>query len=147
MRDRRPVTGRAQPQRYVRVFADEGRPLGELLARIALLDTAVSDYAADLLRAFDAGETAVAPAAKLPTTDKAEIPVSPELAQWLAEPLSERELEVLALVAQGMTNREVSERLFVSVATVKKHMENIHGKLYVSNRTQAVTRARELGLL
>jgi LuxR family transcriptional regulator, maltose regulon positive regulatory protein len=127
----------------VRLFADEGRPLGELLAKVVLMEAAVSDYAANLLTAFDAGPAA-------PTdqpADKTTPAVSPELAHWLAEPLSERELEVLALVAQGMTNREASERLFVSVATVKKHMENIHGKLYVSNRTQAVARARELGLL
>jgi LuxR family transcriptional regulator, maltose regulon positive regulatory protein len=69
------------------------------------------------------------------------------MAQWLAKSLREREQEVLALVAQGLINREVSQRLVVSIATVKKHMENIHGKLYVNNRTQAVARARELGLL
>jgi LuxR family transcriptional regulator, maltose regulon positive regulatory protein len=135
----------AQPHGYVRLFADEGRPLGELLAKVVLMEAAVSDYAADLLTAFDAGPAA--PVGQPATADKTAPTVSPELAHWLAEPLSERELEVLALVAQGMTNREASERLFVSVATVKKHMENIHGKLYVSNRTQAVARARELGLL
>lgn len=73
--------------------------------------------------------------------------VDSELAQWLAEPLSPREQEVLTLVAQGLSNREVGERLYISVPTVKKHMENIHSKLYVRNRTQAVARARELGLL
>lgn len=133
----------AQPQGYVRLFADEGRPLGELLAKVVLMETAVSDYAADLLTAFDTSQAATT----FQPADKTAPTISPELAHWLAEPLSERELEVLTLVAQGMTNREVSERLFVSLATVKKHMENIHGKLYVSNRTQAVARARELGLL
>ncbi|MCL4863355.1 MAG: hypothetical protein KJZ93_28375 [Caldilineaceae bacterium] len=137
----------AQPQQYVRTFADEGRPLGELLARVALMETEVSDYAAQLLTAFDAGETALATAPPLPPAEKAAAPVPADLAQWLAEPLSERELEVLGLVAQGLTNREVSQRLVVSIATVKKHMENIHGKLYVNNRTQAVARARELGIL
>jgi LuxR family transcriptional regulator, maltose regulon positive regulatory protein len=137
----------AQPQSYVRTFADEGRPLGELLARVALMDTEISSYAAQLLAAFDAAETAVASTPGPSSAEKASTSVPADLAQWLAEPLSERELEVLTLVAQGLTNREVSQRLVVSIATVKKHMENIHGKLYVNNRTQAVARARELGVL
>jgi DNA-binding CsgD family transcriptional regulator len=51
------------------------------------------------------------------------------------------------LVAEGCSNREIGQRLHISIATVKKHMENIHSKLYVNNRTQAVARARELALL
>ena len=137
----------AQPQLYVRTFADEGRPLGELLARVALMETETSDYAAQLLTAFDPPATAVASTPGPVPAEKAAAPVPADLAQWLAEPLSERELEVLRLVAQGLTNREVSHRLVVSIATVKKHMENIHGKLYVNNRTQAVARARELRIL
>jgi LuxR family transcriptional regulator, maltose regulon positive regulatory protein len=50
-------------------------------------------------------------------------------------------------VAEGCSNREIGQRLHISIATVKKHMENIHSKLYVNNRTQAVARARELALL
>jgi ATP/maltotriose-dependent transcriptional regulator MalT len=65
----------------------------------------------------------------------------------LAEPLSERELEVLHLVAQGLTNQEIAAKLFVSVGTAKKHIEHIHGKLGVSSRTQAVARARVLDLV
>ncbi|MEM8860438.1 MAG: LuxR C-terminal-related transcriptional regulator [Chloroflexota bacterium] len=63
------------------------------------------------------------------------------------EQLSERELEVLRLVAEGYSNREISERLFLAVGTVKRHLNNINSKLYASSRTQAVARARELGLL
>ena len=63
------------------------------------------------------------------------------------EPLSERELQVLRLVAAGRSNREIADKLVISVRTVKKHVENIHCKLGVSNRTQAAARARELGLL
>ncbi len=66
---------------------------------------------------------------------------------FLAEPLSQRELEVLHLVAAGLTNQQVAERLVISIRTVKKHLENIHSKLGVQNRTQAVSHARELGLL
>jgi LuxR family maltose regulon positive regulatory protein len=65
----------------------------------------------------------------------------------LFEPLSERELEVLQLVAQGLSNREISERLFLALSTVKGHNQNIFGKLQVQRRTEAVARARELGLL
>jgi ATP/maltotriose-dependent transcriptional regulator MalT len=61
--------------------------------------------------------------------------------------LSERELEVLRLVAEGLSNREIAERLYVSVRTVKFHTGNVFGKLGAANRTQAVKRAREAGLL
>lgn len=140
----------AEPEGYLRLFVDEGRPLGELLARVVLADTAVSAYAAQLLTAFEAkpipghsppeATTGPEPAATPPE-------ITPDLAHWLAEPLSERELEALRLAAEGLTNRQIGERLFIATATVKKHMENIYGKLYVQNRTQAVARGRELGLL
>jgi DNA-binding NarL/FixJ family response regulator len=65
----------------------------------------------------------------------------------LVETLSERELEVLQLIAQGLTNQEIASRLFVSLNTVKAHTRNIYGKLDVHSRTQAVARSGELGLL
>jgi LuxR family maltose regulon positive regulatory protein len=65
----------------------------------------------------------------------------------LVEPLSERELEVLQLIAEGLTNPEIAARLYLSLNTVKVHTRNIYGKLGVSNRTQAVARARALGIL
>jgi NarL family two-component system response regulator LiaR len=68
-------------------------------------------------------------------------------AQPLAEPLSERELEVLALVAQGLTNAEIAARLFIAHGTVKRHINNIYGKLQVRHRAEAIARARDLGLL
>jgi predicted ATPase/DNA-binding NarL/FixJ family response regulator len=67
--------------------------------------------------------------------------------QSLLDPLSDRELEVLRLISEGLTNRQIAERLFVVLGTVKAHSSNIYSKLGVSNRTQAVTRARELNLL
>ena len=68
-------------------------------------------------------------------------------AEGLVEPLSQRELEVLQLIAQGLSNREISERLFLALSTVKGHNRNIFGKLQVQRRTEAIARARELGLL
>jgi LuxR family maltose regulon positive regulatory protein len=65
----------------------------------------------------------------------------------LIEPLTERELEVLELFAEGLTNREIASRLFLALNTVKAHSRNIYGKLGVHNRTQAVARARALGVL
>jgi LuxR family maltose regulon positive regulatory protein len=65
----------------------------------------------------------------------------------LIEPLSERELEVLQLIAAGLTNSEIASRLFLSPNTVKVHTHNIYGKLNVHSRTQAIARSQELGLL
>jgi LuxR family maltose regulon positive regulatory protein len=65
----------------------------------------------------------------------------------LAQPLSERELEVLGLLAAGRSNREIAEELVVALDTVKKHVSHVLDKLGAANRTQAVAHARELGLL
>ncbi len=71
----------------------------------------------------------------------------PPANRLLLEPLSERELEVLRLMAEGYSNREIAGKLFFTVATAKKHAEHIYGKLGANSRTQALARARELGLL
>jgi ATP/maltotriose-dependent transcriptional regulator MalT len=67
--------------------------------------------------------------------------------QPLVEPLSEREFEVLDLIAAGYSNAEIARQLYIAIGTVKRHINHIYGKLAVSSRTQAVARARELGLL
>jgi len=67
--------------------------------------------------------------------------------QPLVDPLSERELEVLDLIAAGLTNREIADRLFITVGTVKRHVNNIYGKLQAHHRAEAIARARDLGLL
>ena len=67
--------------------------------------------------------------------------------QPLIEPLSQRELEVLRLIAQGLTNDEIGKRLFLALDTVKGHNRRIYDKLQVQRRTEAIARARELGLL
>ena len=69
------------------------------------------------------------------------------LQSGLIEPLSQRELEVLRLIAQGLSNREISERLFLALSSVKGHNQMIFSKLQVQSRTEAIARARELGLL
>ena len=74
-------------------------------------------------------------------------PPSSVRVQALEEPLSERELEVLGLLVAGLTNREIAERLFISVGTVKTHVHNIYGKLGVSGRPKAIVRAQELNLI
>ncbi|MFO7684066.1 MAG: serine hydrolase [Chloroflexota bacterium] len=87
----------AEPEGYTRLFTDEGRPMGELLAQVALRDKAVAPYVTRLLTTFD-GPPPVAPE---PIEAATETAVSLHLAQWLAEPLSERETEVLRLLAKG----------------------------------------------
>ena len=73
-------------------------------------------------------------------------PASP-LAEAVVDPLTERELEVLHLLAEGLSNRGIAARLIVAPSTVKQHLKNIYGKLDVHSRTQAVARGRELALL
>ncbi len=127
----------AEPEGYVRLFVDEGIPMAHLLSAAASHGI-MPDYVSKLLAAFTA--------ALQPTADGAPLsPASP--AQPLVEPLSQRELEVLQLVAQGLSNRQISERLFLALSTVKGHNRVIFDKLQVQRRTEAVARARELGLL
>lgn len=120
----------AEPEGYVRTFVDEGTPMAYLLSQ-AIEHGIMPGYARTLLNILE-------------TTAGSTLP--PE-SQALIEPLSERELEILALVAEGLSNHEISERLFISLSTVKGHNRNIFDKLYVKRRTEAVARARELGLI
>jgi LuxR family transcriptional regulator, maltose regulon positive regulatory protein len=96
------------------------------------------DYIGKLLAAFEAEKRKV--------EDKSYLSTAPS-AQLLREPLSQRELKVLQLLAQGLSNREIGERLFLALDTVKGHNRIIFSKLQVQRRTEAVARARELGLL
>jgi LuxR family maltose regulon positive regulatory protein len=69
------------------------------------------------------------------------------MAEGLVEPLTARELELLELVAGGLSNRQIAAELYIALGTVKSHLHNIYGKLNAQNRAQAVARAKELGLL
>lgn len=122
----------AEPEGYIRLFVDEGQPMRELLAT-ALAQGASPEYVTRLMQAID------------PSHDAASAP--PEPNQLLIEPLSDRELEVLGLLANGLTNQAIADDLVIALSTVKKHVNNIFGKLNVSSRTQAVSRARELNIL
>jgi LuxR family maltose regulon positive regulatory protein len=93
------------------------------------------DYIGKLLAAFEAE--------KQKCEDKPDLPP----VQPLIDPLSQRELKILQLIAQGLSNREIGERLFLALDTVKGHNRKIFDKLQVQSRTEAIARARELGLL
>ena len=127
----------AEPGGFIRIFVDEGLPMAQLLSEAAAHGM-MPDYIGKLLAAFEAEEQK--------SEDKSHLPAASP-AQPLIEPLSQRELEVLQLIAQGLSNREISERLFLALDTVKGHNQKIFGKLQVQRRTEAVARARELGLL
>ena len=136
----------AEPEGYVRIFLDEGQPMQILLVQWLAHASAgpLRAYAAHLSSQFDAEPHRVAPPQeKIPPTD-AHL-ASAE--QALAEPLSQRELEVLHLMALGMTNKKIAERLIVAPGTIKAHAASIYRKLESANRTEAVARARQLGIL
>jgi LuxR family maltose regulon positive regulatory protein len=129
----------AAPHGYVRVFADEGAPMRALLTarpdRQHAAHAVGPGYLAALLRACgqaDAVPPSRGSAAGLP---------------GLAEPLTDRELEVLRLLAAGRSNQRIAHDLFVALDTVKKHVTHVLGKLGAANRTEAVARARDLGLI
>ncbi len=118
----------AEPGGYVRSFVDRGPALAVLLQEAAAQGV-TPDYVNDLLSAFD---------------EDVEVPMRK---QPLIEPLSARELEVLGLVAEGLSNREVGRRLHIAESTVKSHLNAVYGKLAVDNRTQAAAKGRALKLL
>ncbi|MFL6196011.1 MAG: LuxR C-terminal-related transcriptional regulator [Thermoanaerobaculia bacterium] len=120
----------AEPEGFLRLFLDEGPALAGLVRRAA--PGAVSpEYAGRLAEAFG-------------PSDQPEAQAEPAA---LPETLSEREVEVLRLIATGLSNADAGRRLFIAPSTVKKHLENIYAKLGTRNRTQAIARAREMGLL
>ena len=138
----------ARPAGFVRTFVNEGPAMARLLRAAAARGT-MPDYTAKLLAAFQTTEDRRPMIAALGPSSVFRGPSSlaPSAPERLVEDLSVRELEVLQLIAEGLTNREIATRLFVSLNTVKAHTRNIYGKLGVHNRTQAVARARDLGIL
>jgi LuxR family maltose regulon positive regulatory protein len=121
----------AEPGGYLRLFLEAAEPAAALLRRAAARQISPG-YTTRLLVALGAGE-------------KESVP-PPSGARPLVEPLTPREREVLHLICTGLANREIAERLTVTLNTVKKHSSHIYGKLGVSSRAQAIVRARELGL-
>jgi LuxR family maltose regulon positive regulatory protein len=140
----------AEPQGNVRIFLDEGEPMRLLFLDFRLWIEkqsrdqfhALSGYVDRLLAAF-------APPAAPSAAPTADIPQSKtsNLNSTLVEPLSQREIKILRLIAQGLSNREIGKRLFLALDTIKGHNRKIFDKLQVQSRTEAIARARELGLL
>ena len=119
----------ARPERYVRSFLDEGEGLARLLYLAKTADIE-GGHAAELLAIARKGGGAGA--------------LAPQL---LPQPLTRRELEVLRLIDGGCSNQDIAAQLYISLATVKRHVSNIYTKLDARGRTQALSRSRELGLL
>jgi len=123
----------AEAEGYRRVYLDEGSPMVRLLREAARWGIQ-KPYCRELLSAFQQEGRNLEGA-------------SGGGVAGLIEPLSERELEILHLLAAGCTNREIGEQLYISLSTVKGHISNISGKLLAKNRTEAVARARQMGVL
>jgi LuxR family maltose regulon positive regulatory protein len=126
----------AEPGGFIMIFVSKGKPVAELLEKILAVKKRDHDittagfslsYAQKIMSAFRAA--------------------TPPKIEGLMDPISERELEVLYLIAAGLSNREIADKLFISLNTVKTHTKNINSKLNVNSRTKAITRAKELGLL
>lgn len=117
----------AEPEGYIRIFVDEGAAVASILQRLAK-----TEYVRMLLAVFPAAERFSA---------------KPHPTDGLIEPLSERELEVLRLLAHGLKYAEIAEKLVVSVNTVRFHIKSMYGKLSVDKQAKAIERARELGLI
>ncbi|MGD2050461.1 MAG: LuxR C-terminal-related transcriptional regulator [Chloroflexota bacterium] len=132
----------AEPEGYIRIFVDEGEPLRALLYDFrSLLVTQLSTMPRDRSHQLLAYTNRVLAAFQPP-----DILVTPRPETYF-EPLSQREMEVLHLIAAGASNREIANALVVAVPTVKKHVSNIMSKLNATSRTQAVAEARHLGFL
>ena len=121
----------AKPEGYISSFIDAGAPVQRLLRMMlkqASAEDGLADYIRDLLLAFDPAVQKPAPAQSV-------------------EPLSERELEVLRYMAEGLSNPEIARRLYLSPNTLKAHAQNIFTKMNVHNRLQAVNMGKDLGLI
>jgi LuxR family maltose regulon positive regulatory protein len=132
----------AEPEGYLRVFVDEREPM-----RLLLLDYQTrikkkvgGGMEGSSLRLLAYTDILLAAFSQPATMDRAEH-------QSLPEPLSERELDILRLIATGRSNQEIAEILVVAVSTVKSHINNLYGKLGTNRRTEAIAIGRELGLL
>jgi LuxR family maltose regulon positive regulatory protein len=133
----------AEPEGAVRVFADEGPELLQLvkIAGEMTPESRLAIYARKLAGTFESPASAQGKEAR-PLSQAAPAPLTD-----LVESLSQREQEILRLIARGLSNDEIARSLFLAASTVHWHVKNLYGKLGVHSRTQAVLRAGELGLL
>ena len=137
----------ALPGGFIFPFLELGSQMADLLRRLNKRNVAV-DYVEQILAAFRAEEQAVVPETADQLTATPRQPRRPSLpSQSLVEPLTNREFDVLELLAQRLSNQEIADKLFISPITVKAHLQNIYGKLGVSKRREAVEKAKNLGIL
>ena len=141
----------AEPEDYIRIFVDEGPPMAVLLAKLhehsrkrsrAALTHVPLAYIERLLALLRDAQIQEDISPTAPSSAS-----TPAPAQSLLDPLTERELEVMRLIAVGLSNRDIAVRLVLALSTVKSYVNTIYGKLQVESRTQAVARARALHLL
>ena len=121
----------AQPEGYIRTFVDLGPQVTHLLQEVIALEGNTKAYAQTLLSACQDAENQQAS----------------QKTGTLVEPLSDRELEVLSLMSQGLSGPEIADKLFVSLNTIKTHIKNIYSKLGVNKRFDAIERAKEFELI
>ena len=121
----------AEPEGFVLPFIEDGPSIMALLKKVQPKRPEIRDFILKLISVFE--------------STKADL--DPPLAQLLLDPLSDREIEVLELIAAGLTNQEIGSRLYLSRNTIKVHTRNIYSKLGVNSRTQAVAQARSVGIL
>jgi LuxR family maltose regulon positive regulatory protein len=129
----------AEPECYLRIFVDEGQAMQLLISDFRLM---IAPRAHPLLGYVDR----ILGHFPKPQEDRLHSKIT-NLKSELVEPLTERELEILRLIAAGHSNAEISQRLYLALSTVKGHNLRLFNKLQVQNRTEAVARARELGFL
>jgi ATP/maltotriose-dependent transcriptional regulator MalT len=127
----------AEQEGYIRIFVDEGNSMEELLQIYSKrVGDSLKAYVDKLLNAF-----------KIPAGKPAHLSTSPTQPGLLIEPLTGREAEVLCLLAAGLSNQEIAERLVLSEGTIKTHTHNLYSKLGVQSRTRAIARAKALNLI
>ena len=122
----------AEPAGYIRLFVDEGLPMRRLLTKLKTHNSRINDYIIKLLSVAGWGGTILSPGISQSS---------------MVELLSQRELEVLQLLAEGASNADIARKLFITLNTTKKHVTHIFEKLAVTDRAGATRRAREIGLL
>ena len=132
----------ARPGGFIFPFVELGAPIADLLKRLFEQNVA-PDYNKTILSAFEG----IKPAAVSNTSASDSISLSIPAPKTLIEPQTNRELDVLELLAQRLQNKEIADKLFVATETVKAHLSNIYQKLNVSKRREAVEKAKKLRIL
>jgi LuxR family maltose regulon positive regulatory protein len=132
----------AQSGGFIRLFVDLGPQMADLLKQLIEQNVA-ADYIGRILAAFKEDEDRAMPG----ESDHLTSQLQPSNAQTLAQPLTNRELQILNMLGQWLQNKEIAAKLYISPLTVKKHLDNIYGKLNISGRRQAVEKAQRLGIL